>query len=69
VNSYAEIEDSILFEGVEIGRNCRIKRTIIDKDVKIPPGMVIGYDPEEDAKRFDISPEGIVVISKNTMFS
>jgi len=68
VNSYAEIEDSILFEGVEIGRNCRIKRTIIDKDVKIPTGTLIGYDPEEDAKRFDMSPEGIVVVPKNTMF-
>ncbi len=68
VNSYSEVEDSILFEGVEIGRNCRIKRTIIAKDVKIPPGKMIGYDPEEDAKRFDISPEGIVVIPKNTMF-
>ncbi|HPI94468.1 MAG TPA: glucose-1-phosphate adenylyltransferase [Deltaproteobacteria bacterium] len=68
VNSYAEIEDSILMEDVEIGRHCRIKRTIIDKRVKVPARMTIGYDPEEDSKRFDISPEGIVVVSKNTIF-
>ncbi len=68
VHSYSEVEDSILMEAVEIGRNCRIRRTIIDKRVKVPARTVIGYDPEEDAKRFDISPGGIVVVSKNTMF-
>lgn len=68
VHSYAEIEDSMLMEGVEIGRNCKIRRTIIDKYVKIPPRTKIGYDPEDDKKRFDVSPGGIVVVSKNTMF-
>ena len=55
-------------EGVEIGRNCKIRRTIIDKSVKIPPRTIIGYDPEDDKKKFDVSPGGIVVVSKNTMF-
>jgi len=68
VHSYSEIEDAMLMDGVEIGRNCKIKRTIIDKYVKIPPKTTIGYDPEEDRKRFDVSPGGIVVVSKNTMF-
>ncbi len=68
VNSYTEIEDSILMEDVEIGRHCRIRRTIIDKRVKVPARTTIGYDPEEDAKRFDVSPGGIVVVAKNTMF-
>jgi glucose-1-phosphate adenylyltransferase len=68
VHSYSEIEDSMLMEGVEIGRNCKIRRTIIDKYVKIPPRTKIGYDPEDDKKRFDVSPGGIVVVSKNTMF-
>ncbi|HOJ12960.1 MAG TPA: glucose-1-phosphate adenylyltransferase [Deltaproteobacteria bacterium] len=68
VNSYAEIEDSILMEGVEVGRHCRIRRTIVDKRVKIPPRTTIGYDAEEDARRFDISPGGIVVVPKNTVF-
>ncbi len=68
VHSYSEIEDSMLMEGVEIGRNCKIRRTIIDKYVKIPPRTTIGYDPEDDKKKFDVSPGGIVVVSKNTMF-
>jgi glucose-1-phosphate adenylyltransferase len=68
VHSYTEIEDSMLMEGVEIGRNCKIRRTIIDKSVKIPPRTVIGYDLEDDKKKFDVSPGGIVVVAKNTMF-
>jgi glucose-1-phosphate adenylyltransferase len=64
VNSYAHVEGSILFEGVQVGRHAKIKRTIIDKDVKIPEGMQIGYNLEEDRKRFTVSENGIVVISK-----
>ena len=64
VHSYAEIEDSILFEGVDVGRHAKIRRTIIDKGVKIPEGMEIGYDLEEDAKRFTVTPSGIVVVPR-----
>ena len=62
VNSYAQVEESILMERGDVGRHAKIRRAIIDKDVKIPPGFQIGYDPEEDAKRFSITPGGIVVI-------
>ncbi|HPW68143.1 MAG TPA: glucose-1-phosphate adenylyltransferase [Deltaproteobacteria bacterium] len=68
VNSYATVEDSILMEGVVVGRNCRIRNTIIDKYVHIPPGTVIGHNLEEDRKRFDVSPGGTVVIAKFTAF-
>ncbi len=64
VHSFAEIEDSILLEGVDIGRNAKIKRTIIDKDVQIPEGMEIGYHLDEDAKRFTVTASGIVVVPK-----
>lgn len=66
INSYSEVYESILMENVDIGRRCRIRRAIIDKDVKIPPGTEIGFDPDEDRKRFHVSPSGIVVISKGT---
>ncbi len=66
VNSYATVEDSILMDGVNVGRYCQIKRTIIDKGVSIPPGMRIGYNLEEDKKRFFVCPSGIVVIPKGT---
>ncbi len=64
VHSYAEVEDSILLEGVDVGRHVRIRRTIIDKEVRIPEGMKIGYDLEEDGKRFTVTPSGIVVVPK-----
>jgi glucose-1-phosphate adenylyltransferase len=64
VHSYAEVEDSILLEGVDIGRHARIRRAIIDKDVQIPSGMEIGYNLDEDAKRFTVTGSGIVVVPK-----
>lgn len=64
INSYAHVESSILFEQVNIGRRCRIRRAIIDKHVDIPPGTVIGYDEEEDRRRFMVTDEGLVVIPK-----
>jgi glucose-1-phosphate adenylyltransferase len=64
VHSYAEVEDSILLEGVDIGRHVKIRRTIIDKDVQIPPKMEIGYDLDEDAKRFTVTGSGIVVVPR-----
>ena len=65
VNSYAEVEDSILFARVNIGRNAKIRRAIIDKGVSIPEGFRVGFDAEEDAARgFTVSPGGVVVIAK-----
>jgi glucose-1-phosphate adenylyltransferase len=64
IHSFAEVEDSILLEGVEVGRHARIRRAIIDKEVQIPPGMEIGFHLEEDAKRFTVNGTGIVVVPK-----
>jgi glucose-1-phosphate adenylyltransferase len=65
VHSYSLIEDSILFENVTVGRHVKIKRTIIDKNVVIPNGTLIGYDPEEDRRRgFTITDSGIVVVPR-----
>jgi glucose-1-phosphate adenylyltransferase len=65
VNSYALIEDSILFDGVDVGRHCRIRRAIIDKEVKLPQATVIGHDLEQDRRRgFVVTEQGVVVIAK-----
>jgi len=64
VNSYAEVSQSILFHNVVVGMRAKIKRAIIDKGVRIPDGMRIGYDLEKDRERFFVSDEGIVVIPK-----
>jgi glucose-1-phosphate adenylyltransferase len=68
VNSFATVENSILFEGVDVGRHCRIRRAIIDKDVKIPPHTTIGHDLEHDRRRgFQVTEQGVVVIAKDEL--
>lgn len=64
VHSYAEVEDSILLEGVDVGRHAKIRKAIIEKEVHLPEGTKIGYDLEEDAKHFTVTPSGIVVVPK-----
>jgi len=64
IHSYAEVEDSILLEGVDVGRYAKIRRTIVDKEVQIPQGMEIGYNLDEDTKRFTVTGAGIVVVPK-----
>jgi len=66
INSFSEVEESVLFENVRIGRHARLRRCIIDKDVEIPQGSEIGFDPETDRKRFHVTEGGIVVIPKRT---
>src|ERR1039457_2002401 len=66
VNGFSQIEDSILLENVTVGKHVKIKRAIIDKNVKIPDGCVIGYDPEEDRNRgYTITESGIVVVPRS----
>ncbi len=67
IHSYAEVIESVLLDGVDVGRRARIRRAIIDKEVKIPKGAEIGYDLEEDAKRFTVTEGGIVVVARGTV--
>ncbi|HEX3152391.1 MAG TPA: glucose-1-phosphate adenylyltransferase [Gemmataceae bacterium] len=65
VNSYAMVEDSILFAGVKIGRKSRVRRAIIDKGVEVPEHVEVGYNLELDRRRgFTVTDSGIVVIAK-----
>ena len=65
VNSYADIESSIIFTHTSIGRHCRIKRAIIDRDVHLPEGTVIGYDQEQDRKNYFVTPSGLTVVTRD----
>jgi glucose-1-phosphate adenylyltransferase len=65
INSYTEVDASIIFSHVNIGRHCRIRRAIIDRDVQIPEGTVIGYDPVEDAKNYVVTETGITVVTRD----
>jgi glucose-1-phosphate adenylyltransferase len=62
VHSGALVEDSIVFDNVDIGRRAKIRRAIIEKNARIPEDAVIGYDLEEDAKHYHVTETGIVVV-------
>ena len=67
VHSYSKVEWSVLLPAVEIGRHARLTRTIVDHGCRIPDGLVVGEDPELDAKRFFRSDEGVTLITKNML--
>ena len=62
----SEVVASVLMEGVQVGPGARIHRAIVDKNVRIPAGYSIGVDLEDDARKFHVSPRGIVVVPKDT---
>ncbi len=69
INSYSTVTDSILFEGVQVGRRCQIHRAIIDKGVIIPDGTEIGVNPEQDRSRgLTLTEDGIVTVARNVRF-
>ena len=62
VNSYSEVNDSIIYNHVNIGRHSKIRRAIIDRHVSLPENTEIGYDLEDDRRRFHVTASGIVVV-------
>jgi len=64
IHSYSIIEDAIIMSRVEIERDCRLRRVIIDKNVHIPPGTEIGYDSDKDRESYSVTDSGIVVIPR-----
>jgi glucose-1-phosphate adenylyltransferase len=64
LHSWSEVEDSILMQGVDVGRKAVVRNAIVDKNVRIAPGAEVGVDPEKDRERFTVSAGGVVVIPK-----
>ena len=68
VHAGAEVVDSVILSGCDIGKGARLKRVLLDKNCKIEPGCVIGEDPEADRERFPfVTESGIVVVPKGTL--
>jgi len=65
INSYSKLEEVVMLPDVQVGRNARLKRVVIDHGVRIPEGLVVGEDPELDAKRFRVSERGICLITQD----
>ena len=62
VNSYCEVENSIIFNHVNIGRHSRIRNAIIDRHVILPEHTEIGYDPISDRNRYQVTDSGIIIV-------
>ena len=64
LHSFAEIEGAVLLPGVDVGRAARLSNVVVDSNVRIPPGLVVGEDPEADAARFQRTAKGICLITQ-----
>jgi len=62
VNSFCEVERSIIYNHVNIGRHSRVRNAIIDRHVSLPERTVIGYHAEEDRKHYHVTENGVVVV-------
>lgn len=68
VNSYSSIDESVILPEVTIGRHCKIRRAIIDRGCDVPPGTIIGFDPEQDkANGFRITDKGVVLVTRGML--
>jgi glucose-1-phosphate adenylyltransferase len=63
VESYSHITDTVVLPNVTVGENCKINKAIIDRSCQIPAGTVIGFDVEEDRRRFYVSEGGVVLVT------
>jgi len=67
VNSYSEVLDSVVLPSVDIGRRCRISKAVIDSGCDVPEGTVIGENPQDDAKRYYVTPGGVVLVTPDML--
>lgn len=65
VHSYAAIEDTVILPYVDVGRHARLKNVIVDRGVRIPEGLIVGEDPESDAKHFRRTEQGICLLTQS----
>ena len=63
LHSYSSVEESVLLPDADVARHCRLRKVVVDEGCHIPAGMSIGFDPEDDARRFHVSPEGVVLVT------
>ena len=67
VNSYCRIKEAVLLPDVDVARHARLSKVVVDRGCRIPPGLVVGEDAEEDARRFHRTEEGVVLITRDML--
>jgi glucose-1-phosphate adenylyltransferase len=67
MHSYCIVEESVVLPDVDIGRNVVLKRAVIDKHCRLPPGLAVGVDPEQDRSRFHVTERGITLVTPDML--
>ena len=67
LHSYSVITDTVVLPEVEIGRNCRLTKAVIDRGCRVPANLVVGEDPDEDARRVHRTENGVVLITRDML--
>ncbi len=67
VHSWAEVEDSVLLPDVHVSRHVRLRKVVVDRGCHLPEGIVIGEDPEEDARRFRRTESGVTLVTASML--
>ena len=67
VHSYCDIREAVILPEVSVGRGSRLRKVVIDQGTQIPPNLVAGYDPVEDAKRFHVTEKGVTLITPSML--
>ena len=63
IHSFSNVEEAVILPGADVGRHCRLRKVVIDEGCRIPAGMSIGFDASADARRFFLSPGGVVLVT------
>ncbi|KKN27110.1 hypothetical protein LCGC14_0867840, partial [marine sediment metagenome] len=63
IHSYSTLTDCVVLPDVTVGRNCHLTKVVLDKGCVVPEGTIIGQDPIEDAKKYEVSPNGVVLVT------
>lgn len=64
VHSYAQLQEAVVLPQADIGEYARLHRVVVDRGCRIPPGLVVGEDPDDDARRFHRTANGVTLISQ-----
>ncbi|MDB5372483.1 MAG: glgC [Belnapia sp.] len=67
LHSWAKLDGAVMLPQVDVGRHARLCNVVVDRGVRIPPGLVVGEDPEEDARRFRRTDRGICLITQSML--
>jgi glucose-1-phosphate adenylyltransferase len=64
VHSYARVENAVILPSADIGRGARLRNVIVEKGVRVPPGLIVGEDPDDDQRRFRRTDKGICLVTQ-----